>query len=365
MADGTDLMNEMISRFATFLLVVSIPISCRSVGSNHTLDLESTLNEKLLSWEAEGGSGVVVVKQHGSVLFQRGYGFADREAHERNTPYTPYDIGSLVKEMTFLAVYQLDERGLLSVEDRLDQHFPNVPDDKKDIRLVDILTHTSGLADIVDENFRPIPFTPEIDGIMISKEQLVHRTLMSQLQSVPEGDELYSNFGYGLLAVVIEEVSGLPYEQYISENIFKPANMTRTGYLIPGYGRDDVAVGYIDGSRWGTTLDWPWQSDGPSWILRGSGGMYSDAIDLAKMFDALGSGKLVGGKGLKSYHSYFSERFKSGDPYAVSFGANDVFEAGYFWASELGIVIVVFSNESKHPASSIIGAVWSVVRSNT
>jgi CubicO group peptidase (beta-lactamase class C family) len=358
-------MRMTMSKIAMFLVVVLTSFSCRSLGPGDDLSLETALDERLKAWEAVGGSGVVLVKMRGSILFRRGYGYADREAGIRNTPSTPYDIGSLVKEMTFLGIYQLDEKGLLNVEDQLGEHFEDVPSDKQHIRLVDILTHTSGLQDMVDGDLQPIEFTPEVDRILITREQLLRRSLAAPLVDVPEGEEVYSNFGFGLLAVIIEKVSGLSYEQYIAQNIFDPAGMTRTGYLIPGYQSENVAVGYIDGQRWGTTLDWDWPDDGPSWILRGSGGMYSDAVDFVKLFDALAAGKLVGDKGVDAYHDYFSDRFKSGDPYAMSFGANDVFEAGYFWAPSQGVVIVVFSNESQHPASSVIGAVWSVVRSNS
>jgi len=96
----------------------------------------------------------------------------------------------------------------------------------------------------------------------------------------------YSNVGYSLLAMVIEEVSGKSYEEYLQENLFNPSGMNQTGYLIPDWDDKNFAIGYRKEKRWGSVYE-HFKTSGPSWHLKGNGGIHSTAEDMVKWHNAL------------------------------------------------------------------------------
>src|SRR5205085_7637556 len=104
---------------------------------------------------------------------------------------------------------------------------------------------------------------------------------------------LYSNVGYSLLGIIVKTVAGVGYEEFLHDKLFVPSGMLRTGYVIPGFTKDQLAVGYQDGKRWGTAIDHPWKHGGPGWHLRANGGILSTVDDMYKWYVALKSNKLL------------------------------------------------------------------------
>src|SRR6185436_19744664 len=92
-----------------------------------------------------GFSGAVLAAKGNKILFRNGYGWADQTQRLQITPETVFDIGSITKVFTAVAIMQLEERGQLSTSDRITKYFANVPPDKVSITLHQLLTHTSGL----------------------------------------------------------------------------------------------------------------------------------------------------------------------------------------------------------------------------
>lgn len=119
-------------------------------------------------------------------------------------------------------------------------------------------------------------------------------------------------------------VTGKSYERYLHDNLFKPAGMKKTGYVIPKWNRKNLAVGYNqDGSAWGTPVDQVWDTGGPFWNLRGNGGILSTAQDLYKWHLALEDEKILSKQAKEKYFaSHVAE-----SPKAVSF-------YGYGWVSQ-------------------------------
>jgi CubicO group peptidase (beta-lactamase class C family) len=83
-----------------------------------------------------------------------------------------------------------------------------------------------------------------------------------------------------MLAAIIEKISGQSYDQFVRENLFLPAGMKDTGYLLPNWDKSRLAQGYTDKEKWGTLLDQNWDTDGPYWNLRGNGGIMSTVLDM-------------------------------------------------------------------------------------
>jgi CubicO group peptidase (beta-lactamase class C family) len=229
-----------------------------------------------------GYSAAVLVAKDGEVVFQKGYGMADRERGIPITPETLFDIGSITKQFTAAAILKLEEEGRLKVSDPITKYFDNVPEDKRSITLHQLLTHSAGLALYSGDDYE-----------VVSRETMVQRTLEAGLLFPPGTKWEYSNPAYSLLAAIVEKLSGQPYETFVRERFFERAGMRQTGYVLPKWNRDEVARGYANSGYRGTPLDQPWAPDGPSWNLRGNGGMLSTVGDLYRWHLALERGDLL------------------------------------------------------------------------
>lgn len=230
----------------------------------------------LVSAAARGYSGVVLVRQNGQPILRKAYGVAQRET---NTPFatnTVVQIGSNTKDLTTVALLQLVHRGKLKLTDSLARFFPAAPPDKRGITVRQLLNHRSGL---------PLMIAP--DSVLLTRDQFVARVMQAPLAFAPGSDELYSNPGFSLLAAIIEQLSGMSYDRYVADNILTPLGLRETGYHLPGFDRRRLAHGYRAGTDLGSILDLPHPADGPSWTLRGNGGMVSTVDDMAAFYQAL------------------------------------------------------------------------------
>lgn len=255
-------------------------------------------------------SGVILVARHKDILYEQGLGFADRENQLLFTTDTVIDVLSLTKQFTAAAILKLEEQGVLSVNDTLDRFFSEVPADKKAITLHQLLTHTSGLKANHKWDYRKV-----------TRDELEKSALNSRLVSAPGEKYHYSNLGYSLLGIIIENASGQGYEQFLHQHLFIPAGMTQTGYRIPDWTDKHLAVGYRSrsitirgwfsriarwlgaGDRWGTPLDQYWAEDGPWWNLRANGGMLSTLNDLYLWHLALESQRVLSEASLEKLYA--------------------------------------------------------------
>lgn len=240
-------------------------------------ELAFRIDDFLTQLEGLGFSGVVGVEFEGQPILVRGYGLADREKGLAVTPDTVFCTGSITKQFTAAAILALQEEGKLSVEDSLAKHFENVPEDKRDLTLHHLLTHTSGLVD---------PPAGDYD-LHATAEWVRDWALGCRLQWRPGERYGYRNVNFSLLGMVIEHVSGEPYEAFLRRRLFERADMESTGYLLPRFRPEALAIGYRDGERWGTTLSHPLLPDGPCWTLRANGGIQSTVGDMLRWHHAL------------------------------------------------------------------------------
>lgn len=255
---------------ASLVLALALPVAASDGSPKTGLEVWDD------NAEASGFSGAVLVARSGDIVLHSGYGLADRELENSFTTDTVFTTGSITKQFTAAAILKLEEQGKLSVVDPINRFFKNVPEDKQSITLHHLLTHSSGLIGDLGGDYDAI-----------TREALVEQALASTLQWPPGTRYDYSNLGYSLLGAVIELVSGQSYERFLSEQLFVPAGMMRTGYRIPEWAPGEVAVGYREGERWGTPLEHVWAEDGPWWNLRANGGLLSTLGDLHRWHRAL------------------------------------------------------------------------------
>ena len=196
------------------------------------------------------GLSLAVVKD-GKIAYARGFGARDLKASLPATPDTLYGIGSITKSFTAMAIMQLQEAGKLSVDDPVSKHLPEFKLGKegKPIAIRHLLSHSSGIPDLgaadvginrqIDGEERWTPMT-SLDDFMIfingAKDEVV---------ADPGARFFYLNEGYVLLGRIVERVSGMRYEDYVTQKILKPLKMKRSGFPVKDFEKDgDVATMY-------------------------------------------------------------------------------------------------------------------------
>jgi CubicO group peptidase (beta-lactamase class C family) len=231
----------------------------------------------LVRLEKLGFAGSIMVTVGGEVILAGGYGDAKRGPSVPWTPKTVSTIGSITKQFTAAAIMRLQEEGKLGVDDTLGQHFNDVPPDKAGITLHHLLSHSSGISDP--------PGTDDFDEN--TRDEYVRMILDAPLDAEPGTHYEYANANFSLLGAIIEQTTGLSYEEAMRELIFEPAGLSLTGYILPDYSGETVAEGYVGDERWGTILERPMAKDGPYWALRANGGIHSTAEEMVRWGQAL------------------------------------------------------------------------------
>ena len=247
-----------------------------------------TLEARLDEAEESGFAGAVLVVRDGAVVTHRGLGLADRARGVPNSTETVFAIGSTPIDFTKAAILKLQEEGRLSVADPITRFLPDVPADKRGIRLEHLMNGTSGLR-----NFHHVPGVDEdYDLTWIDRDTAVGRILSRPLLFAPGTGEAHSHSAWGLLAAVVEIASKQDYADYLRERFFEPAGMRRTGlYEESRAYADALAAGY--GGNVPTPVNTPAHWGPTSWLVMGSGGMVSNPGDLYRWMQAIRSGGLL------------------------------------------------------------------------
>ncbi|HEX9963416.1 MAG TPA: serine hydrolase domain-containing protein [Allosphingosinicella sp.] len=170
-------------------------------------------------------SGAILVAQGGRVLFEKAYGLADRARRRPNTLGTQFRFGSMGKMFTAVAIMQLVERGKIDLQAPIGRYLANYPerDIATKVTVAHLLSHTGGTGNI---------FGPDFDrkrASLRSTKDYVDLYGARAPEFAPASRQSYSNYGFILLGRIVEEVSGIGYDDYIGRNIFKPLGMASTG----------------------------------------------------------------------------------------------------------------------------------------
>ena len=218
-------------------------------------------------------SGGLLITKKGKKIFCKGYGWADIERKIPFTTATPASMGSITKAFTAAAIMKLAEQGKLTVSDRLSGFFPKVPADKADITIHQLLTHSSGFHEFLKADGG--------DYERINKDEFLERAFTEPLAFRPGEKAVYTNVGMSILGIIIEQVSGQDYEDYLKKNLFEPAGILNIGYHFPQSVDDMIAVGYQNGKRWGTHQGhFDKAGGGPFWNLKANGGLEASLEDM-------------------------------------------------------------------------------------
>jgi CubicO group peptidase (beta-lactamase class C family) len=234
---------------------------------------------------AAGFSGVVLVARGDKVEALHAGGVADRGTNAKITPETRFNLGSINKTFTALAIAQLIQEGRVSLDNRLAKFLPDYPNAEAAAKITirQLISHRSGVARFMGADFG--------GGTVADMAQRVGR----EPQAFEPGTrQEYSNGGYVLLGRVVEVVSGKSYEEYVTEKIYRPAGMNSTGFYQPSDKAEDFARGYYSADAQGCPVRGgaevasnPLQAGNPA------GGGYSTAADMFRFARALRTGGLL------------------------------------------------------------------------
>jgi CubicO group peptidase (beta-lactamase class C family) len=257
-------------------------------------DQMQTLMQKLA--DADVFSGTVLLARDGVPIFQGAYGMANKDFSAPNRLDTKFNLGSMNKMFTAVAVAQLVERGKVSFDDPLSKFLPDFPDPEsaKKIKIKHLLSHTAGLGGYFSKAWR-------------ESSRGLYRTVDDQMKRAAADEKLlfepgtrhrYSNTGMLVAGKVIEIASGQDYYDYVRENIFTPTGMLNTDCYELDKVNPNLAVGY---EKHYDERGISFRNNLFEHVLRGGpmGGGYSTVEDLLKFDRALRSGKLVGAEYVK------------------------------------------------------------------
>ena len=302
-------------------------------------------------------SGTVLIAKNGDPLFKKAYGFANKDKSIPNSVDTKFDLGSMNKMFTAVAIAQLVERGKLSFTDTVGKVLPDYPNKSvaEKVTVHHLLTHTSGMGSYFNEKFRANL------GNLRKVSDYLPLFANDPLAFEPGTKWQYSNSGFTVLGAIIEKVSGQSYFDYVKENIFKPAGMVNTDSFERDKETPNLAIGYTKAGPDGRPD--PAATRRANSTMRpakGSpaGGGYSTVDDLLKFSIALRDHKLLskkstelittgkvemGGSGRK-YGYGFGEDFSSGRRIIGHNGGGPGIGANFDMLTDTGYTVVVLGN---------------------
>lgn len=305
-------------------------------------------------------AGVVLVARGDRIVFQEGYGLADRERRLAHGPDSAFHVASISKTFTSAAIMRLADQGRVDLRAPLDRYMPELPYAAKET-LHDLLSHTSGIPDVFEFD----AYTRDAARHW-STTELVELIASRPLKSEPGLKYDYSNSNYHILARVIEKASGLTYRAYLEREFFRPLGMTQTASSDgPDAARPGLAKGYVPVGRLGLEpapiRDWS--------STTGTATIRTTAPDLLKWIRAVHTGKVLSRSG---YDATFTEH----TPHAgygwfarEQFGRKRHYDNGRIagWAAQVAyfpddaVTVIVLSNTFNSVTSTIADAAAAMV----
>jgi D-alanyl-D-alanine carboxypeptidase len=270
---------------ATVMLISSARLA---LGATFTVDVERlvTATESFLEElnEYEELSLALMITKDGVPVLEKAYGLANRSFGIPNRIDTKFNLASMNKMFTAVAIMQLVQKGELDLDDKVGDHIPDYPNEevKKSVTVYQLLTHTAGMGNI---------FGPRYDQTPVNRFQNVDDYLplfvSDSLRFTPGSKYEYSNAGYIVLGYLIEKITGKDYYSYVKDNVLVPAGMENTDYYDVQYPISNLAIGYSRSAS--RSKEYEYKTIEYMKMTKGgpAGGGYSTVRDLIRFGEAL------------------------------------------------------------------------------
>ncbi|PSL44314.1 CubicO group peptidase (beta-lactamase class C family) [Chitinophaga niastensis] len=232
--------------------------------------------------------GSLTITRNGHVIYSKISGYEQLNDHGQTpaTEHSKYRIGSISKLFTATIIFQLIDENKLTLNTKLDQFFPSVPNAKL-ITIGNLLNHHGGLSDL-----KSIPDFTSWTQSPKSEEDILKVISQSTVEFSPGTKAAYSNSGFILLSYIIERVCHQPYAQVLQVRICKKIGLSETYYSEKRNTRPHESYSYEFQEGWKPVAETDWS------IPTGAGGILSTTADMAKFITCLFSGKLISPKSL-------------------------------------------------------------------
>jgi len=271
---SSDNLSDLVDDSAQYHQIIALSNPEKVRQQQHQLDSLFRVLQK-----RKGFNGTVLITQYNKVIYKGAFGYADFSKKDTLTTQNSFQLASVSKQFTAMAIMMLQEAGKLKYDDEVQRFFPDFPYECITIR--HLLTHRSGLPNYT---YFTEKYWPDRKSF-ISNEEVIRLMTVHQPQVYyrPDLRFNYSNTGYVLLAAIVTKASGLPFNKFIEKKIFRPLGMqhswvlTNKRTLIPAghtARRQKREIDFLDG-------------------VQGDKGIYSTVEDLYKWDQALYTEKLV------------------------------------------------------------------------
>jgi len=341
--------------FATVLTLLLV-----TAGSAQTLDKAKLDQFFDRLAEKNKAMGSLTIAKEGNVLYTRAIGYSQINGTEKKplTAANRFRIGSITKMFTATMILQLVEEGKLKQTDILDKFFPQIPNAGK-ITIAQILAHRSGIPNVRRERDPQI----KVSTIPMGKDEMLALIVKATPDFEPDTKYLYSNSGYWVLGLILEKITGKPYDEILKERITSRLGLKDT-YLATG--NIDVnkneALTYIHFGG-----DWKPVTETHPTILFSAGAIVSKPGDMAKFIQALFEGKLVSKasldrmKTMRDDEGFGMATFTfAGKTFYGHTGGADNYGAWLAYEPEEKLVIAYATNAKIYPVANIVRGVVDI-----
>lgn len=273
----------------TMLLVIFISCKEKKEETKQTTSPDANQLDAYFSSQmpADEPGGAILIMKGDSIIFSKGYGLADLKTKSKIDENTLFNVGSISKTFVSNAILMLQDEGKLSVEDNMSKYFDNFKNKEiaEKVKIKHLLTHTSGLVDNRQTKTDSLFYLTAKDV-----ENWYPTTQTEHLNFEPGTRFEYSNPAYNALALIIEDVSGMPWQKYVADNIFTPSGMNTSTITDGPHPETGVSHAYIKiNGKW-SEKDY---GEEPTFAAAGNGGVWSSVNELAKYELALQQHKFI------------------------------------------------------------------------
>ena len=341
-----------------FLFAVIIFIcncNTKSTSSSYAIEFDNIFDSV---FKADEPGGAVLIAKDGKIIYEKGFGVEDMNTKKAITPQTLFNVGSISKTFVAFGILQLANENKFSLDDDIYKYFPDFKDSllAKKIKIHHLLTHSSGLPDIRNVQADSVFYLTAKD-----EENWAPIKKTDSLEFEPGERFNYSNPAFNALALIIEKVSGMKWQDYIKKNIMGPAAMKTSTITDGSHPESGVSHGYLSDGKNYFEQDY---GEEPTFAASGNGGVWSSVDELWKYEQAIQKNIFLDNEWIKRSRTVYSySNWKDSVPAFIGLcwfitktnnenmightGSQGGFRADYVWLPEKKIFYVILCNTPK------------------
>jgi CubicO group peptidase (beta-lactamase class C family) len=250
-----------------------------------TKQIDTFLQNRMKEFHIPALSAAVI--DNGRIVFLKTYGKANIEYNIPNTKHTAFQLASCTKLITATAIMTLVQNGQLDLQKPVSNYLPELPASWSDLKVIDLLSHQSGIADILSLKYN-----------FNSLQEAMDTAMARPLDFAPGTKTVYAGGDYAVVMKLVEKISGRPFQQFLKSNLLKPLGMNHTlfnnmeqDFIYRTYDTIPFAATvykYVESTKQQRIFSMMF----PSWTYP-SGGLFSSIDDLSKWVVAIDKGSLL------------------------------------------------------------------------